>query len=299
MEIFYDKHDKTYESFFTDKEKSKKAAAWLNLESLDYWRHNRMLSLIKPFLKKNDHWLTIGDGRYGSEAAWLKRNGVKCHASDMNINLLEQAYQKGLIDSYSKQNAEKLKFESSSYDFVLIKETLHHLPRPWLAIYEAFRVCKYGVVIIEPKDTYPYGNLMKILFINLKNLVKRILKGKVYKDEYGFEEVGNFIYTINNRELEKFLLGMHNTSIASNKINDHYLKNIEYISINSKNLREKIIFLKLKTIIIFKDFLCNLGFLTPCISEVVLFKKKPNYKSINHFKKYNWIYKKLPQNPYL
>ena len=52
------------------------------------------------FINKNEKWLTIGDGRYGSEAAWLKRNGVNCHSSDMHTNLLEDAYKKGLIDSF-------------------------------------------------------------------------------------------------------------------------------------------------------------------------------------------------------
>ena len=69
MDFFYDKHVKHY------KEKSKIAKSWLNEQSLDYWRHNRMLKLIRPLIEKNEKWLTIGDGRYGSEAAWLKKMG--------------------------------------------------------------------------------------------------------------------------------------------------------------------------------------------------------------------------------
>ena len=137
MDHFYDKHDKQYREYKNDKEKSKVAKSWLDQQSLDYWRHNRMLKLIRPFIQKNEKWLTIGDGRYGSEAAWLKRNGIDCHSSDMHTNLLEDAHKKGLIGSFSKQNAENLDFEANSFDYVLIKETLHHLPRPWLAIYES------------------------------------------------------------------------------------------------------------------------------------------------------------------
>jgi len=299
MEIFYDRHDKNYKYCINDEQESKKANAWLNLESLDYWRHCRMLNLIKPFIKKNDKWLTIGDGRYGSEAAWLKRNGVNCHATDMHTDLLELAFKKGIIDSFSKQNAEKLKFKSNSFDYVLIKETLHHLPRPWLAIYEAFRVCKYGEIIIEPNDTFHHRQIQKLLFTKLKNFAKTILKKNVFKDEYNFEEVGNFIYTINIRELEKFLLGMHKTSIASNNINDHYFQNVEYISFNEKKIKDKITFLKLKTFIFIKNILCNLGFLTHSLKEVILFKQGPNSKEIKNLKKYNWEYKKLPDNPYL
>ena len=299
MDFFYDKHDKQYKEYIQDKKKSEIANSWLNQQSLDYWRHNRMLKLIKPFIQKNEQWLTIGDGRYGSEAAWLKRNGVDCHSSDMHINLLEDAYNKGLIDSFSKQNAENLDFASNSFDYVLIKETLHHLPRPWLAIYESFRVCKKGVIIIEPNDPYPYSNILRIFFIKLKNLLKRFLSKKVYKDEYGFEEVGNFIYTINIRELEKFLLGMHKTDIASSNLNDHHFKNIEFVSNNGRTIKEKLISMKLKTIIFFKDILCNLSLLNFSIGEVILFKDKPSSEIIDTLKKSNWNYKKLPSNPYL
>ena len=88
MVSFYDKHDKQYEAYVKNEKQYKIAEAWLNLESLDYWRHNRILNLIRPILKKNETWLTIGDGRYGSEAAWLKRHDIVCHSSDMHTSLL-------------------------------------------------------------------------------------------------------------------------------------------------------------------------------------------------------------------
>ena len=125
MEIFYDNHDKDYEGYLKNLEKSKIAESWLNIKTLDYWRHERMLNLVKPFIKKDEKWLTIGDGRYGSECAWLKRFGIDCHASDMHTNLLEIAQKKGFIDSFSKQNAEKLDFSDNSFDYVLVKELLY------------------------------------------------------------------------------------------------------------------------------------------------------------------------------
>ena len=299
MDHFYDKHDKQYREYKNDKEKSKVAKSWLDQQSLDYWRHNRMLKLIRPFIQKNEKWLTIGDGRYGSEAAWLKRNGIDCHSSDMHTNLLEDAHKKGLIDSFSKQNAENLDFEANSFDYVLIKETLHHLPRPWLAIYESFRVSRKGVIIIEPNDPYPYSNILRILFVKFKNLLKRFLRKKVFKDEYGFEEVGNFIYSINTRELEKFLLGIHKTDIASTNLNDHHFKNIEFVPINGRTIKEKLICIKLKMIIFFKDILSNLSLLNFSIGLVILFKDKPSSEIIDKLKKSNWKYKELPINPYL
>jgi ubiquinone/menaquinone biosynthesis C-methylase UbiE len=217
----------------------------------------------------------------------------------MHTKLLEIAYKKGLIGSYSKQNAEKLDFESKSFDYVLIKETLHHLPRPWLAIYEAYRVCKKGVIIIEPNDSYHFGNISKKIFIKSKNVLKHLLKKTFYIDEYNFESVGNFIYTINKRELEKFLLGMHNTSIAFNNINDHHFHNIEHVSIKSKTFKDKITCLKLRLIILIKDLLSILGFLEYSVGEVILFKKEPSHETISDMKKFKWKFKRLPKNPYL
>ena len=299
MAIIYDKHDEDYESYIKDKKKSKIADAWLNIKTLDYWRHDRMLNLIRPFIKENEKWLTIGDGRYGSEGSWLKRNGVYCHSSDMHIKLLEKAFDKGIIDSFSQQNAEKLNFKNDSFDYVLIKETLHHLPRPWLALYEAYRVCKKGVIIIEPNDSFAYGNFLKIIFLKFKNLIKSLLNKEFFKGEYNFESVGNFIYTINKRELEKFLLGMHQTSIAFNDINDHYFKNVEKIPVVAQNNKDKQYCLKLKFAIKLKDILCKLGLLNYSIGEVILFKNKPTLSIINEMKAYKWKYKSLPLNPYL
>ena len=217
----------------------------------------------------------------------------------MHTNLLEIAYEKGYIDNFSKQNAESLTFSDESFDYVLIKETLHHLPRPWLAIYEAYRVCKKGVIIIEPNDLYPYESLLKIIFLKFKNFTKKILNKKIYLNEYSFETVGNFIYTINQRELEKFLLGMHKTYIGFNEVNDHYFKEIEHILINTKKTKEQIKCFYLRFMILIKNIFCKLGLLKYSIGEVILFKEKPISEVLNQMKKYNWKYKLLPKNPYL
>jgi SAM-dependent methyltransferase len=49
-------------------------------------------------------------------------------------------------------NAECLPYDSGSFDAVLCKETLHHLPRPVLGLYELLRVCRRATVFVEPWD---------------------------------------------------------------------------------------------------------------------------------------------------
>lgn len=300
MEIFYDKHEKNYNDYQDDSKKRRLAKSWLNKNTLDYWRHERMLDSLQTIINKGDTWLTIGDGRYGSEAIWLQSFGIKVHASDLWTNLLEESKKIGLIKEFSKQNAENLTFKDNSFDYVLIKESLHHLPRPWLAIYEAFRVCRKGVVLIEPNDCFVKKSLSKKYCLqSIKNIMKRILKKKIFAHNYNFEEVGNFIYTINLRELEKFLLGMHKIYIASNFLNDHHIKGIEFVNQGEKNTKKRFLLLNLKLKIFLKDFLCKFGFLNYSILEVILFKNLPDKETINKINKSSWNFKTLPKNPYI
>ena len=96
-----------------------------------------MLSKLKPFIKQGEKWLTLGDGRYGTEANFLISNGVEALATDYSDNLLKIGKEIGFIKDYKKENAESLSFEDNQFDYVLIK-AFHHFPRPWIALYEAF-----------------------------------------------------------------------------------------------------------------------------------------------------------------
>ncbi|MEM7410546.1 MAG: class I SAM-dependent methyltransferase [Myxococcota bacterium] len=54
--------------------------------------------------------------------------------------------------TYELANAEALPYAGSSFDLVLCKESLHHLPRPALGLYEMLRVCRHRAVFLEPWD---------------------------------------------------------------------------------------------------------------------------------------------------
>ena len=53
---------------------------------------------------------------------------------------------------YELANGEALPYASRSFDLVLCKESLHHLARPVLGLYEMLRVCRHRAVIVEPWD---------------------------------------------------------------------------------------------------------------------------------------------------
>lgn len=295
MEIKYDNQADKWEECITNKQRKVFSRRWLRKDTLDYWRHRRMLDPIKSFIVKNDSWLTIGDGRYGTEANFLIENGLNAHATDLSDKLLKIGHEIGFINQYSQENAEELSFEDESFDYVLIKEALHHFPRPWIALNEAYRVCRKGVIIIEPNDQLSDGfNLFKRFIYILKKLANK----NVNISDYNFEEVGNFIYTVNLREIEKFMLGMHYRDIAYRRMNDFYLKGVEEVNILNPKIKDLIFKNYLKLIILIRDLLCNLKLSRHSLITIAMLKDAPGRETIREMNRHNWILRKLPKNPY-
>lgn len=96
---------------------------------------------------------------------------------------------------YEKQNCERLAFASGSFDLVFCKESLHHLPRPVLGLYEMLRVCRGAALFLEPFDS------------QLDGLLQRLGLSTVYEsDSLGDVKLrDNFVYRWDRKQLE-FLL---------------------------------------------------------------------------------------------
>lgn len=96
---------------------------------------------------------------------------------------------------YRIENAEHLSLDSRSFDFVLCKESLHHLARPVLGLYEMLRVCRRAALIIEPCET----------------LAGRLFERLGLSTVYETDQVGNigsrdnFVYRWSRRQLESLL----------------------------------------------------------------------------------------------
>ena len=69
------------------------ADTWKRFDTVDYWRHERMYNNILPVLQAypESSWLTVGDGRYGTDANFLMRQGADVLATDINDTLLIKA----------------------------------------------------------------------------------------------------------------------------------------------------------------------------------------------------------------
>lgn len=292
----YDRHKEEWEKVISDPGRSEIGDTWFDDDTLDAWRHSRMRSKVLPIIlgDKEATWLTVGDGRYGTDAHQLLMFGAKSvHATDVSDLLLREGFHRGFISSYSEENAESLSFLDNSFDYVFCKESLHHFPRPYAALYEMFRVARKGVILIEPRDQV----VDRGAFHFIRNILLKLTKRNL--DRHFFESVGNYVYSTSERELDKFMLGMHYSVCAYFDINDAYKEGVEFIKIVNNDKRS----IKLKASLYFKigllNFLSYLGIIKSNILIATLFKVAPALPVFINMKKMGWRFKNLPINPFL
>ena len=243
----------------------------LDHTTINRWRHERMYKFIDPLLKMfpESEWLTVGDFYYGSDAQYIQSKKHKVVASDIDDHFLKKGKEIGYIENYSRENVEQLSFEDNSFDFVLCKETLHHLPRPLAGLYEMLRVSRVGILLIEPYDRFINASI----FEKMSNWLLRKLKGKMH-DMY--EPSGNYKYPISKREIEKIALGMNLPFIAFNYLNDYYN---EAMGIEDRKKDDPIIN-KIKNKIRFRDLLWKFRIFPPTFLITVIFKVNINPSSL-------------------
>jgi ubiquinone/menaquinone biosynthesis C-methylase UbiE len=270
---------------------------WFDRDTIDLWRHLRMFNLIDPLLEEHRgaSWLTVGDGSYGTASIYVRRHEGRALPVDINTSLLEEAKTHGLIDEFAHENAEAMSFADDSFDFSLCKESYHHFPRPAIALYEMLRVSRRAVVLIEPADWLPSPAPRRVLQ-QVKNAAKRKLRKPIpHPDTGNYEDVGNYVYNVSEREIQKIALGMSLPSVAFKRFHDVYVEGVEYerAEPGSKLLRQ------IKKDISKNELLCRLGLSTENHICAVIFKEPPaaglRAKMID--KGFDVI--DLPKNPYL
>lgn len=256
-------------------------------DSIDAWRHMRMHNTIFPLLKAypDASWLTVGDGKYGSDAYFLKCSKIDVTASSLSNLTLNWAKEHGYLDKIQVQNAEGIDAKDNLYDFVLCKEAYHHFPRPHIAFYEMLRVSRRGVVLIEPIE-----GSQKILDY-LKVLGKKITRKG---ENIPFEPSGNFIYKVNIREICKMMTALNYELVAYKKLNDFYHPKLSRKIFCSSSLAT------LTTIfgITLQDILCFLGLMNYGLGTIVSFKKSPSEEVLTDLKEAGFQHIHLPINPY-
>lgn len=297
-ETSYLSHESWFAKQYPDQEKRlntiRKWQKSIENNTIDYWLHERLFELANPLINAGESWLTVGDG-YGFDANYFKRKGCTVMATDIGGAFLPLVKDLHLIDNFSVENVEKLTFEDNSFDYVFCKEAYHHFPRAYLGVYEMIRVAKKAIILTEPQDPLTKMPLM----LAVKNILDRFdptILQKYWKNRYSFEEVGNYVFKLSDREMEKIAMGMNLPAIAFKGINNSYWKaglDTEIANNNSNAFR------KIQSKLRRDNFLCKLGVLPYQVLSAVIFKTLPTQETINNLKKEGYLYYEFPKNPYL
>lgn len=300
QERSYRQHDQQYGAYRSGGELATHAKTWAKEHTVDAWRHRRMYQSLDPVLTTDTgaKWLTVGDGRYGCDAHYIYKHGGNVVASDISTALLAEAQQDGYIPAFRGENAEALSFADDSFDYVLCKESYHHFPRPMIALYEMLRVAKKGIFFIEPCDAYINSqrindSICAAAYRQVRDGLKWLLrKGS---PRHGYEESGNYIYSISQREMEKVALGLNYRCVAFKGLNDVYLPGVEFESLADNGP----LFRKLKSRLFVKDLLCRLGLAEAGVLAAAIFKQQPTAACVERMHASGYSVVQLPENPYI
>ncbi|MGN5955305.1 class I SAM-dependent methyltransferase [Sphingobacterium lactis] len=294
----YERHAGWYHRQFPDMEKKMRVIRTFKTYqgSIHHWLQDQFFQQLGPLLHdKEASWLTLGDA-YGHDAQYLLSQNIKSvTASDLNDNLLQLAKQEGLIHQFQRLNAERMNLESSSLDYVLCKESYHHFPRPYAALYEMVRVARKAIVLMEPQDPLIRMPILLALY-NVLNRVQPGLIDKVWKNRISYESVGNFVYKVSERELEKFAAGLNLPMIATKSFNPNFwFEGSDQIE--AKLSAPKFLRIRLKKMLL--DLLMKLGIIPGQTLCMIAFKEVPNTEVLNCLKHAGFRISKIKANPYI
>ncbi len=295
---------------FSDKseEHIKLAETWFDETTADFWLHNRMYEAVDCISDKNSSWLTVGDGRWGLDSIRMKKRGIRqVLPTDLCETLLKESKERGFIENYSVENAEKLSFKDNSFDYVFCKESYHHFPRPYIALYEMLRVASKAVFLVEPNDepmaqSVPMKDYLRFKFEILLSKLK-IRKERpthyrkpVFFQKKGYEESGNYVYSISKREARKVMQGLDYPQMVYKEMNTDYIKGCEF---EPADVSKSSIFKKLVDTIEEQDDKCRKGWEMPSLIVLGLFKQKMDEETRRSFQKQGFSIIDLPRNPHL
>ena len=294
----YDAHSKWYEKRFPDKDlQNETIRRWLDDKrsgNINYWIHKRMFGLADPLCSDlSKTWLTVGDG-YGIDANYFFEKGLDVTASDISGTFLPLAREHNLLEKYMIENVEKLSFDDNCFDYVFCKESYHHFPRPYMAVYEMLRVARHGVVLIEPQD--PISKIPLLLaFRNMMDRIDTSLLRRVWKNQYSFEEVGNYVFKLSVREMEKLSNGIGMPAMAVKGINNNFYTPEVH---NQKADNSSAVFRKIQRKRLLLDLLSDLSIIPRQVLGIIIFKTMPGAVLRERLIEDGYKLYCFPDNPY-
>jgi hypothetical protein len=132
----------------------------------------------------------------GEEAEWFAAQGARMTATDLSPEAVRRIRERNPEIRAEVADAEHLPYPDRSFDFAIIRHGLHHLPRPYLGMYEMLRVARRFVILWEAQDS---GLMRCLAGGNLFGLLPSGGKTEPY---------GNYVYRFSRRDLQKIALGL-------------------------------------------------------------------------------------------
>ena len=159
------------------------------------------------------------------------------------------------------------------------------------------RCSKKAAMIIEPIDVI--AKMPLLLFV--KNVLDRIhplLINKIWRNRFSFEPVGNYVYKISEREIEKVAMGMGFPCIAFKKVNI-----LLDLKMDINLIRQSPIYKrgwrKVKRRLNMKNLLGFLRIIPHNHLCCVIFKTEPDVTTRGAMKRAGYTIIDLPESPHL
>ncbi len=174
---------------------------------VDYYPLKKAFSLL-PFSLKGKKVLSICCGD-GFEGEFLYKLGAEVTVTDISPEAVKAAKRRCPHLKGFAADSENLPFKKGSFDLVLVRDGLHHLPNPRKGISEMNRVSKIGFIVIEAQK-----NFLTRIFLKLGIALQ-------------YEISGNFVYRFTRREIKK-IMRKHN--IKNYKIETSWCYHVGFLS---------------------------------------------------------------------
>jgi SAM-dependent methyltransferase len=292
IELSYQAHKNNWNS--RKKEIDDRLSGIRNKDSIGYRLTTRTLDVTRPFTREKCRWLTIGDYN-GFEANYLMNNNQDAVASDITDTFLKEAARENLIKEYREINVEKIDFPDQSFDYVFCKEAYHHFPKAYIGLHEMIRCSKKAAIMIEPIDILARMPLL-LLIKNLLDRIDPLLINKIWRNRFSFEPVGNYVYKVSEREIEKIAMGMGLSCIAFKRVN--LLLDLKMdVNVVRQCPTNKAGWKKMLRRLWFKDLLGFLRIIPHNHLCCVIFRTSPEQAVLQQMKKSGYMVVRLPENP--
>lgn len=171
--------DNNIKNFFDEMSVGRDATIKKNL-IVDYEQKMRQKGVLYLLnLNKNDFVLDIGCGN-ARDLLVLAEKGIKCVGIDSSKGMVIEGLKSLKDNGFSnikiyEADAKNLPFEDSTFNKIILSETIEHIPNYKIVINECKRVLnKGGILVITTPNWYSLYGINRLILEGIKQLIKLI-----------------------------------------------------------------------------------------------------------------------------